>query len=83
MSKEDWADAQDFGILRPGRLESSGPSFAMQLSAEDTRPVSAPAAPTLPLIRPQRDAPEPGGLGSLQAGSTCSSHAGERQVHIM
>lgn len=52
----------------------------MQLSAEDTRPVSAPAAPTLPLIRPQRDAPEADAFGSLQAGSTRSSHAGDRQV---
>ncbi|KAK9841296.1 hypothetical protein WJX74_003374 [Apatococcus lobatus] len=73
--------AQDFGILRPGRLESSGPSFAMQLSAEDTRPVSAPAAPALPLIRPHGDAPDPAASGGLQASSTRSSHAGERQGH--
>ncbi|KAK9861667.1 hypothetical protein WJX84_010633, partial [Apatococcus fuscideae] len=84
-SREQHPDTlQDFGVLRAGRLETSGPSFAAQLSSDDMRPVSAPAAP-LPLIRPNgapAEVPDPSEFGSLQAISTRVSHTGERQAHV-
>ena len=75
---------QDFGILRPGRLQTSGPSFAMQLSQEDLRPMSAPAAPALPLIRPEESPAGPAELEAeafnLQPFSTPNSQAEDWQV---